>query len=432
MMTMSNAPDQTQFYLERMIHAHQTNTPLSECFSADEMRVLNGMVKKPPSASGDPSALHPFNVVVGGRGLDIFSQLVSERMILIDGGIDEQSAAIVCAALLFLETDASGKPDEPIKIHIMSPGGSVYNGLAIYDTIRAIRSPVETIGIGLQMSMGSLLLAAGDPGSRRILRNSTVMVHEASSGTQGRISTQEITLAEGKRLNKRLKDIYVEHTGLNHAFWDIALKYTDTYLTAEQARDLGIVDQIVENTRIQSVHAEFAQRAAPKGPKVPESTVDILAALHSDDWTERKAELIVALATKEEFMTPTRKAEEAWKLLQKKCPKLAADMLAEAGSSETEIELKQTVQQYNASNSQYEIIHPSIVPMPVDIMTNLAIQMYRNGQETSVANFYEHAKKGYKYLLEAYDKPELMGGIANDNGKTKLSPKKRNNASPEA
>lgn len=178
----------------------------------------------------------------GERAFDIFSRLLKERLIFITGPIDDTTASLVCAQLLFLESE---NPKKDIGIYINSPGGYVTAGLAIYDTMQYIRCPISTLCIGQAASMGSLLLAAGDKGNRIALPNSRVMVHQPSGGYRGVASDIERHAEEILDLKKRLNDIYVKHTGQDYETIEKKLD-RDTFMTAEDAREFGIVDTVYE------------------------------------------------------------------------------------------------------------------------------------------------------------------------------------------
>ncbi len=178
----------------------------------------------------------------GERAFDIYSRLLKERIIFLTGPVYDQVSALICAQLLFLESE---NPSKDIAFYINSPGGVVSAGLAIYDTMQYIRSPVSTVCIGQAASMGSLLLASGAKGKRYALPNARVMVHQPSGGAQGQASDIEIQAREILVLRKRLNEIYVRHTG--QALEAIERKLErDSYMSAEEARDFGIVDQVVE------------------------------------------------------------------------------------------------------------------------------------------------------------------------------------------
>lgn len=178
----------------------------------------------------------------GERAFDIFSRLLKERLIFITGAIDDTTASLVCAQLLFLESE---NPKKDIGIYINSPGGYVTAGLAIYDTMQYIRCPISTLCIGQAASMGSLLLAAGDKGSRMSLPNSRIMVHQPSGGYRGVATDIERHAEEIMDLKRRLNNIYVKHTGQDYDTIEKKLD-RDTFMTAEDAKDFGIVDTVYE------------------------------------------------------------------------------------------------------------------------------------------------------------------------------------------
>lgn len=177
----------------------------------------------------------------GERAFDIYSRLLNERVIFLGDEVNSQTANIVVAQLLHL---AYQNPDEDIKLYINSPGGSVYDGLAILDTINFIKPDVQTIGIGLQASMGAFLLAAGAKGKRGILPNARVMIHQPSSGTRGKITDQEIDLKEGLTLKEKLAEILAKNTGQNLEKLKNDME-RDYWMSAEEAVKYGIVDKIL-------------------------------------------------------------------------------------------------------------------------------------------------------------------------------------------
>ena len=177
----------------------------------------------------------------GERAFDIYSRLLNERVIFLGDEVNSQTANIVVAQLLHL---AYQNPDEDIKLYINSPGGSVYDGLAIYDTMNFIKPDVQTIGIGLQASMGAFLLSSGAKGKRAVLANSRVMIHQPSSGTQGKVTDQEISLKEAIDLKKKLNKILAENTGqkLDKITNDVE---RDFWMSAEDAKKYGLIDKIL-------------------------------------------------------------------------------------------------------------------------------------------------------------------------------------------
>lgn len=177
----------------------------------------------------------------GERAFDIYSRLLNERIIFLGEDVNEHTANVVVAQLLHLAYEDSKKD---IKLYINSPGGSVYDGLAIFDTIQFIAPDVQTIGIGLQASMGAFLLSSGTKGKRFALPNSRIMIHQPSSGTQGKITDQEITLREGLFLKQRLNEILAKNTGqkLSKIEKD---GDRDFWMSAEEAVKYGIVDEVI-------------------------------------------------------------------------------------------------------------------------------------------------------------------------------------------
>src|SRR5215213_5488281 len=178
----------------------------------------------------------------GERAYDIFSRLLKERIIFITGGIEDSMSALIVAQLLFLEAE---NPKKEIAMYINSPGGVVTSGLAIYDTMQFIRSPISTLCVGQAASMGSLLLAAGKAGMRFALPNARIMLHQPSGGFQGQATDIMLHAQEILNLKKRLNEIYVKHTGQALKKIEDALE-RDYFLTAEAAKEWGVIDKVVE------------------------------------------------------------------------------------------------------------------------------------------------------------------------------------------
>jgi ATP-dependent Clp protease protease subunit len=178
----------------------------------------------------------------GERSFDIYSRLLKERIIFLSGQVHDAVSTLVCAQLLFLEAE---NPKKDIYLYINSPGGVVTSGLAMYDTMQYIKPDVATVCIGQACSMGSLLLAAGAPGKRYSLPNSRIMVHQPSGGAQGQATDIEIQAREILSLRKRLNEIYVKHTGRKINEIEQALE-RDRFMSPEEAKDFGLIDQIVE------------------------------------------------------------------------------------------------------------------------------------------------------------------------------------------
>ncbi|KQK00460.1 uncharacterized protein LOC100822145 [Brachypodium distachyon] len=179
----------------------------------------------------------------GERAYDIFSRLLKERIVCIHGPIADETASLVVAQLLFLESE---NPLKPISLYINSPGGVVTAGLAIYDTMQYIRCPVNTICIGQAASMGSLLLAAGARGERRALPNARVMIHQPSGGAQGQATDIAIQAKEILKLRDRLNKIYAKHTGQNIDKIEQCME-RDLFMDPEEAREWGLIDEVIEN-----------------------------------------------------------------------------------------------------------------------------------------------------------------------------------------
>jgi len=177
----------------------------------------------------------------GERSYDIYSRLLKERIIFLTGGVDDYVSSLVCAQLLFLESE---NPRKDIAFYINSPGGIVSSGLAIYDTMRYIRPDVSTVCIGQAMSMGSLLLCSGTKGKRYSLPNARIMVHQPSGGAQGQAADIEIQAKEILKLRERLNDIYVEHTGQALDVIEDALD-RDRFMSPEEALEFGLIDEVV-------------------------------------------------------------------------------------------------------------------------------------------------------------------------------------------
>ena len=182
----------------------------------------------------------------GERAFDIFSRLLKERIIFVTGGVEDGLASLVTAQLLFLESE---NPKREIAMYINSPGGIVTSGLAIYDTMQYIRSPVSTVCIGQAASMGSLLLAAGEKGSRIALPNARIMVHQPSGGFRGPASDIERHADDIIATKRRLNEIYVKHTGQPYDRVEKTLD-RDHFMTAEEARAFGIVDRVYEKREL--------------------------------------------------------------------------------------------------------------------------------------------------------------------------------------
>ncbi|MBF0332173.1 MAG: ATP-dependent Clp endopeptidase proteolytic subunit ClpP [Alphaproteobacteria bacterium] len=177
----------------------------------------------------------------GERAYDIYSRLLKERIIFLTGAVHDGVASLICAQLLFLESE---NPSKDISFYINSPGGVVTSGMAIYDTMQYIRPAVSTVCIGQAASMGSLLLAAGAAGKRYALPNARIMIHQPSGGAQGQATDIEIQAREILALRARLNNIYVQHTGQTLDVIERAME-RDKYMTSAEAKEFGLIDEVV-------------------------------------------------------------------------------------------------------------------------------------------------------------------------------------------
>lgn len=187
----------------------------------------------------------------GERAFDIYSRLLKERVIFLTGPVEDNMSSLTTAQLLFLEAD---NPKKEIAMYINSPGGIVTSGLAIYDTMQFIRPPVSTLCIGQAASMGSLLLCAGEKDHRFALPNARIMVHQPSGGFQGQASDIERHAEDIVKMKRRLNEIYVKHTGQSYEQIERTLD-RDHFMTAEQAREFGIVDTVLEKRPVDDMAA---------------------------------------------------------------------------------------------------------------------------------------------------------------------------------
>jgi ATP-dependent Clp protease protease subunit len=191
----------------------------------------------------------------GERSYDIYSRLLKDRIVMMQGVVEDTMANLIVAQMLFLE---SQNPEKPIKLYVNSPGGSVTAGLAIYDTMQFVKTPVHTMVMGQAASMGSFLAQAGEPGKRFVLPESRTMIHRVSSGTRGTsgsVHVQELEFEdakrhfeESKRLNKRLTELYVKHNTAGKTYEELfeTMKF-DTFLSAQEAVDNGLADKVIES-----------------------------------------------------------------------------------------------------------------------------------------------------------------------------------------
>lgn len=175
------------------------------------------------------------------RAYDIYSRLLKDRIIFMGEDVNPHTANLIVAQLLFLDNEDNKKD---IYLYINSPGGSVYDALAIYDTIKFVKSDVQTVGIGIQASAAAFLLSSGTKGKRFILPHSSVMIHQPSSGTRGKVTDQEIDLRESLRVKRLLEEIMAKNTGQKVAKIHEDME-RDKWLTADEAKKYGIVDQVI-------------------------------------------------------------------------------------------------------------------------------------------------------------------------------------------
>lgn len=181
----------------------------------------------------------------GERSFDIYSMLLRQRIIFLTGQVDDYVSSLIDAQLLYLEAE---DPTKDISFYINSPGGVVTSGLAMYDTMQYIRPKVATICIGQACSMGSLLLAGGEPGMRYALPNARIMIHQPSGGAQGQAADIEIQAKEILKIRKRLNEVYVRHTGQKLSKIESAMD-RDNFMSAEEAKDFGLIDEVYDSRK---------------------------------------------------------------------------------------------------------------------------------------------------------------------------------------
>jgi ATP-dependent Clp protease, protease subunit len=175
------------------------------------------------------------------RAYDIYSRLLKSRIVFLGEEVNQHTANLIIAQLLFLEAE---DPKKDIILYINSPGGSVYDGLAIYDTMQYVKCDIQTVGVGLQASMAALLLSSGTKGKRLLLPNSKVLIHQPSSGMQGVVTDMEITLRETVDLKKRLNEILASNTGQKLSKIAVDVE-RDFWMTAQEAKEYGLIDEVL-------------------------------------------------------------------------------------------------------------------------------------------------------------------------------------------
>ena len=206
-----------------------------------EVMLHNGFMEDSTHANLVPMVIE--QTPKGERSFDIFSRLLRERIVFVTGQVEDRMASLICAQLLFLESE---DPEKDIHLYINSPGGVVTAGLSIYDTMQFIKPDVSTICMGQACSMGSLLLTAGAAGKRYCLPNARVMIHQPSGGSRGQATDIEIHTKEILNVKKRLNEIYVKHTGQKLSVIQKSME-RDNFMSPEDAKKFGIVDAVIES-----------------------------------------------------------------------------------------------------------------------------------------------------------------------------------------
>ncbi|KAL1531790.1 ATP-dependent Clp protease proteolytic subunit 2, mitochondrial [Salvia divinorum] len=235
-------------------------------FSRNLINVAKSSVTPPTAVAGGRRCYSLVPMVIehssrGERAYDIFSRLLKERIICINGPISDDTAHVVVAQLLFLESE---NPAKPIHMYLNSPGGAVTAGLAIYDTMQYIRSPINTICLGQAASMASLLLAAGAKGERRSLPNATIMIHQPSGGYSGQAKDISIHTKQIIRVWDALNDLYCKHTGQSLDVIQANMD-RDYFMTAEEAKEFGIIDEVINERPMSLVADAVANEGKDKG-----------------------------------------------------------------------------------------------------------------------------------------------------------------------
>lgn len=311
-------------YFQQMVEAGRTGKPLEDVIDGAGIDALRKITAK--ASFSDPQAVRSIPTVTEveadgrERGYDLFSLVMKKRILMLEGQVDETMASIACASLHYMNSSKK-TDDDVITIYVNSPGGSVLAGLAIYDTMRSMDCPIKTIGMGMQASMGSILLAAGD--ERYMTENSKLMIHQLSGGSEGQASNMAINLTFSEDLYEDLKNIYVRHTGLNHKFWDVVAE-RDTWFTAQQAEKMGFIHGIAEVKRKapfedEGIRHEFARASEAK---VPATAAEIAAVINNSSALKGESgkirpQLATALSQFPEYWTEGKKKLEAEKAARK-------------------------------------------------------------------------------------------------------------------
>ena len=196
----------------------------------------------------------------GERAFDIYSRLLNERIIFLGTPVDDQIANLIVAQMLHLESE---DPDKDISLYINSPGGSVYSGLAIYDTMQFIKPDIQTICVGIAMSMGALLLAGGAKDKRMALPNAKILIHQVSSSFQGQASDIEIHAREALNLRQRVDEIYAKHTGKSYEQVHEDME-RDRFFKADEAVEYGLIDSVIEHREIAEKQTGFSSNGGEK------------------------------------------------------------------------------------------------------------------------------------------------------------------------
>lgn len=331
-----------QKYYEQMKAAAAAGTRLEDVLDPEAANALRKITAQAKQQFGDvqeaPSAIRTIPSIIehdnnGNRvaAYDIYSYLIKNRVILLEGPVDDTMKMLACATLLFLDSPMSGGAGKDIHVYVDSPGGSVIAGLAIYDTMRFMSSKVNMVGFGMQASMGSILLASGD--TRAMTEHSKLMIHQLSGGSRGQATDMALSLAFSEQLHEDLKSIYVRHIGFTHEFWDIVME-RDTWLTAQQALEIGFIDQIVPSHASkktayedETVRHEFKAAAKNKVPKTAEGIIKMLnnVSARQGESASVRAELVVALSKFPQFWTEAKKREMAQKAAANQNTKPGAD-----------------------------------------------------------------------------------------------------------